>query len=88
MKVTIYSVADCHYCKVLQYVLTEYNIPHEVINVLRLGEEGDGMSFSDYMKFAEDIPMIQRCTFPQVYIDDKHTGDMKTTLMYLQNENK
>lgn len=88
MEVKIYSIANCKYCDILQKVLADQNIPHEVVRVLRMGEQGEGMLFSEYMKIAKDLPLIQRCSFPQVYIDGKHTGDFKSTLRYLQNENK
>lgn len=88
MEVKIYSIANCKYCQVLQEVLNQSNIPHEVIRVLRMGESGEGMLFSEYMNITKDIPMIQKCSFPQVYIDGKHIGDIKSTLRYLQNETK
>lgn len=88
MEVKIYSIADCKYCEILQQILEQSNITHEVIRVLRMGEHGEGMPFSEYMKIVKDLPLIQRCSFPQVYIDGKHTGDIKSTLTYLQNENK
>ncbi len=88
MEVKIYSIANCNYCEVLKKVLIEQNIPHEIIRVIRPGEQGDGISFTEYMEITKDIPLIQRCSFPQVYIDGTHTGDIKSTLRYLQNENK
>lgn len=89
MEVKIYSIANCKYCEVLQKILIDQNIPHEVIRVLRMGEQGEGIPFSEHMKIAKDLPMIQRCSFPQIYIDGKYTGDIKSTLKYLQqNENK
>ena len=88
MEVKIYSIANCKYCEVLKKVLTEQNIPHEIIRVIRLDESGDGIPFYEYMEMVKDLPLIQRCSFPQVYIDGKHTGDFKSTLRHLQNENK
>lgn len=89
MEVKIYSIANCKYCEVLEQILTQSNIKHTTIRVLRMGEQGEGMSFSEYMNISKDISMIQKCSFPQIYIDGKHIGDMKSTLRYLQqNENK
>jgi len=53
-----------------------------------MGEEDEGISFSQYLELEPNIPLIQRCAFPQVYIDEKYTGDIKSTLRYLQNANK
>lgn len=88
MQVKIYSIANCKYCEVLEKVLIEQNISYEMIRVLRMGESGEGILFSEYMKIAKDLPLIQRCSFPQIYIDGIYAGDIKSTLRYLQNENK
>jgi len=88
MEVKIYSTANCKYCQTLQKVLTEYNIKHEVIRVLRVGEQGEGIPFSEHMETVKDLPMLQRCSFPQIYIDGKYTGNINATLNYLKNENK
>ncbi|NDB57781.1 hypothetical protein EB001_04985 [bacterium] len=88
MVVKIYSIKNCQYCDVLKEVLTKSSIPYEEIKVNRMGEEDEGISFSQYLELEPNIPLIQRCAFPQVYIDEKYTGDIKSTLRYLQNANK
>lgn len=88
MEVKVYSIANCKYCDVLKQVLVEQNIPHEIIRVIRLDESGEGIPFYEYMKMVKDLPLIQKYSFPQVYIDGQHTGDIKSTLAWLQNANK
>jgi len=88
MPVKIYSINNCQYCDTLKQILTASLIPYEEVKVIRMGEEGEGIAFSKYLELEPDIPLIQRCTFPQVYIDGEYTGDIKSTLRYIQNANK
>lgn len=88
MSVKIYSINNCRYCDTLKQILTKSLIPYEEVKVIRMGEEGEGILFSKYLELEPDIPLIQRCTFPQVYIDGKYTGDIKSTLRYIQDANK
>ena len=88
MTVKIYSINNCQYCDTLKEILTASLIPYEEVKVIRMGEEGEGILFSKYLELEPAIPLIQRCTFPQVYIDGKYTGDIKSTLGYIQNGNK
>ncbi len=88
MTVKIYSINNCQYCDTLKQILTKSLIPYEEVKVIRMGEEGVGIPFSKYLELEPDIPLIQRCTFPQVYIDGKYTGDIKSTLRYIQDANK
>lgn len=88
MQVKIYSVDNCRYCDVLRNVLTQSNIPFTEIKVLRLTEIGEGMPFSEYVELEPDVPLIKKCSFPQVFLDGKYIGNMKDTLHYLYNETK
>lgn len=54
----------------------------EEIKVLRLGEEGTGMSFQEYAKIHRGIK-----TFPQVYVDNSCIGGITETIRYF-NETK
>jgi glutaredoxin len=88
MEVKIYSINNCQYCTTLKEILDISGVSYEEIKVLRMGEEGEGISFSKYMELEPTVPLIQRCNFPQVYIDGEYTGDIKSTLRYLRNGNK
>lgn len=88
MGVKIYSINNCQYCNVLKEILDTFKISYEEVKVLRVGEEGDGISFNEYIQMDPSLPLIQRCNFPQVYIDEKYTGDIKSTLRHLRNANK
>ena len=90
MEVKIYSINDCKYCDALKAVLLESFIPFIEVKVRRLVEgEGEGMSFTEYLKLEPDIPVAKRCIFPQVYFDGKYVGNMQDALDYLYgNETK
>jgi glutaredoxin len=88
MVVKIYSINNCPYCNVLKEILNTSGISYEEVKVLRMGEEGDGISFTEYIQMEPSVPLIQRCNFPQVYIDEEYTGDIKSTLRHLRNANK
>ena len=90
MEVKLYSISNCEYCDALKTVLLESYIPFVEVRVRRLVEgEGEGMSFSEYLKLEPDIPVSQRCIFPQVYFDGKYVGNMQDALHYLyKNETK
>jgi glutaredoxin len=87
-RVKFYSINDCNYCNVLREVLIHFKIDYDEVKVLRGSETGEGMLFSDYLNLEKDIPIMTKCTFPQVYIDGKYIGTIKNALDYLQNENK
>jgi len=90
MKVKIYSVSNCSHCDVLRKVLTEHGIEFQEIKVLNSTEDNEnGISYQDYLELEPSITLLERCSFPQVYIDGKRIGNIKQTVRYLkQNENK
>jgi glutaredoxin len=88
VEVKIYSVDNCRYCETLKHVLIQSQIPFTEVKVLRLTETGEGMPFSDYVNLEPDVPLIKKCSFPQVYLDGKYIGNMSETLRYLNNETK
>lgn len=94
MNLKIYSINNCKYCSSLMDSLSSHGIQYEVIKVLRadeLGENGE-MTFAEWLQKEPDVPIIDRCRFPQVYIDDKYIGGMKETIRHLyaavENETK
>lgn len=80
MKITIYSKSGCPYCEkikaVASYLVETKNYTLEVYD---LGIHFDREEF--YNKFEVGS------TFPQILIDDIHTGGCSDTIKYLQ-ENK
>lgn len=88
MEVKIYSVDNCRYCDVLRNVLINSGIAFTEVKVLRLTETGEGMPFSEYVELEPDVPLIKKCSFPQVYLDGKYIGNMQETLRHLNNETK
>ena len=50
------------------------------------------MTFAEWLQKEPDVPIIDRCRFPQVYIDDKYIGGMQETIRHLyaavENETK
>jgi glutaredoxin len=95
MNLKIYSVSDCKYCSVLMDTLSAHGIQYEIVKVLKADElpvDGDEMPFAEWISNGPDVPIIQKCMFPQVYIDGEYIGGMKDTIRHLygavQNETK
>lgn len=82
MIVKLYSIRNCRYCELIKNFFNNSGIVFEEIKVLRLGEEGTGMSFQEYAKIHRGIK-----TFPQVYIDNSCIGGITETIRYF-NETK
>lgn len=88
MNVKIYSINNCIYCDKLRDILTDQGIAFEEVKVLRMGEEGTGIPFSEYISLQKEIPLHKKCNFPQIYIDGDYIGDLKSAITYFTNENK
>jgi len=90
MKVKIYSVSNCSNCEVLRKILTTYNIQFEEVKVLNsMNTDEQGISYKQYLDLEPSVSLLEKCTFPQVYIDGKRIGNIRQTAKYLQqNENK
>lgn len=90
MEVKIYSVSNCSNCEVLKKILKTYKIQFEEVKVLSSIDAGDeGISYKQYLDLEPSVSLLEKCTFPQVYIDGKRIGNIRQTAKYLQqNENK
>tara|TARA_Y100000385_G_C12712516_1_gene475207 strand:+ start:269 stop:502 length:234 start_codon:yes stop_codon:yes gene_type:complete len=74
--------------------LSAHGIEYEIIKVLRADEvgENDEMTFAEWLQKEPDVPILDRCRFPQVYIDNNYIGGMQETIRHLyataKNETK
>ena len=62
-KVEIYSSPLCGYCHMAKRLLKQKNIEYDEINVL-----------GNAAKRAEMTTRSQRCSVPQIFINDEHIG--------------
>jgi glutaredoxin len=77
----VYTINNCINCIKIKNLLKNLNISYEEHQVLRLGETGDGIPFSDYAKIHSGFT-----TFPQVYIDGICIGGLLETVRYFQEK--
>lgn len=84
MKVQVYTITKCGYCQKIKLFLDNLNVDYEEVKVLRLGEQGDGMPFTEYSRLHQEKNLLHNYTFPQVFVDNRRLGGILETIAYFK----
>ena len=78
--IVIYTKKSCKYCKMSKYLMDEFNVPY---NVIDLDNDDERKTF-----YEEQSKLLNKTinSVPQIYINEKHLGgykELKTKLTYI-----